>query len=211
MVLDLLVPPRCPACGAVPTSVWCGVCLAHLARLALPGLGAEDLAPGVRAVGAYAYTDVVRDTILAVKAGGRHDAVDGMGSLLRARLKLPAPRPGLAVTWVPTARRTLAERGVCVPRRLAGPRARPLLRRARDTPDQTALGASARRTSVAGVFAPTGPAPPAVVLVDDVRTTGGTALAAAAALRTAGARRVLVATFAVAGQDARDSTSGHRG
>ncbi|MGI8874273.1 MAG: hypothetical protein ACR2KP_08095 [Egibacteraceae bacterium] len=48
-------------------------------------------------------------------------------------------------------------------------------------------------------------------MVDDVRTTGGTALAAAAALRTAGARRVLVATFAVAGQDARDSTSGHRG
>ena len=38
--------------------------------------------------------------------------------------------------------------------------------------------------------------PPAVVLVDDVYTTGATANAAASALRRAGARRVEVVTFA---------------
>jgi predicted amidophosphoribosyltransferase len=40
--------------------------------------------------------------------------------------------------------------------------------------------------------------PAAVVLVDDVRTTGATATAAARALQVAGARRVLVVTFSVA-------------
>ena len=42
-----------------------------------------------------------------------------------------------------------------------------------------------------------------MVLVDDVRTTGATATAAALALRAAGARRVLVVTFAVGGDEAR--------
>ncbi|MGI8730404.1 MAG: ComF family protein, partial [Solirubrobacteraceae bacterium] len=45
-------------------------------------------------------------------------------------------------------------------------------------------------------FAARGPAPPQVVLVDDVHTTGATLSACASALRAAGARRVVAVTWA---------------
>jgi predicted amidophosphoribosyltransferase len=61
---------------------------------------------------------------------------------------------------------------------------------------QRGLPLAERRKNVAGVFRPTGEAPSAVALVDDVYTSGATANAAASALRKAGARRVHVVTFA---------------
>ncbi len=48
-----------------------------------------------------------------------------------------------------------------------------------DLPDQTALDPAGRRALPADAFRATRPVPAAVVLVDDVRTTGATALAAA--------------------------------
>jgi predicted amidophosphoribosyltransferase len=203
-VLDLLLPSRCPACNVpVRTDVWCPGCRAALVALALPDGGVEDLDEGVRAVGAYAYEGVARDSILAVKVHGRHEALRGMSAVLRTRLRLPAPAADLAVTWVPTAPRALRSRGVDVPRVLAGAGAVRLLRCAREGPDQTDLDAATRRTAKHGAFVAVGAAPRAVVLIDDVRTTGATALDAASALRAAGAERVLVATFAVAGDEAR--------
>lgn len=202
-VVDLLLPPRCPACTIPTTSVWCARCLVELSHLALPADRWEELGEGVRAIGAYAYTGVVQDSLVAAKVRGHREALAAMQALLRRRLDLPDPASGVATTWVPTTSRALRERGVCVPRALAGPHAIPLLRAVRSDVDQTALSARARRRSKRGAFAPLGPAPEAVVVVDDVRTTGATARAAAAALREAGAQRVLVATFAVAGDVAR--------
>jgi predicted amidophosphoribosyltransferase len=203
-VLDLLLPPRCPACGIpVGAAVFCGGCRIELADLALPDLGLAELDDGVRAIGSYAYAGVVRDAILAVKAHGRHEALRGMGALMRTRLGLAALPADVAVTAVPTVPRVRRQRGVDVPHVLAGVRAQRLLRCVREDADQTGLTARGRRRAKQGAFAAIGPVPARVVLVDDVRTTGATALAAAAALREAGARRVLVATFAVAGDDAR--------
>lgn len=217
-IVDLLLPPRCPACDAPAVMTWCGPCLGALSGLVLPDHGDVALDDGVRAVGAYAYDGVVRDTVLAVKVRGRHAALPAMGRLMRARLGLDhagvgradPQRPRVAgpgrpwvLTWVPATRRRVRRRGVDPPRVLAGPGAVRLLRRVRDAPDQTALAADERRRAPLGGFVADGWVPPAVVLVDDVRTTGTTARAAAAALREAGARRVLVVTFAVSGRDAR--------
>jgi predicted amidophosphoribosyltransferase len=72
----------------------------------------------------------------------------------------------------------------------------PSLSRREGSLRQRGLSQPERRRNVAGAFVAQARVPPAVVLVDDVYTTGATVNAAAAALRKAGARRVEVVTFA---------------
>lgn len=74
-----------------------------------------------------------------------------------------------------------------------------VLGRRRATAPQTSLDAAGRRRNVARAFAVTDPARVrgrALLLVDDVLTTGATARACATALRTAGATQVGVLVFA---------------
>jgi ComF family protein len=73
------------------------------------------------------------------------------------------------------------------------------LRRVRHTPRQTAQSASGRKENVRGAFAVRRGAPlagRAILLVDDVMTTGATAGEAARMLRAAGAARAVVAVLA---------------
>jgi predicted amidophosphoribosyltransferase len=87
--------------------------------------------------------------------------------------------------------------------RLAVPSRPSWLRRVRNTPRQTAQSIAGRRENVRGAFlarAGAGLRGKAVLLVDDVLTTGATAGEAAAALRAAGAARVAVAVLGRGGQ-----------
>jgi ComF family protein len=73
------------------------------------------------------------------------------------------------------------------------------LRRTRYTPYQSSRTTAERRANVAGVFVARTPASVrgrTILLVDDVLTTGSTASEAARALKTAGAKRVVVAVLA---------------
>ncbi|MPZ72446.1 MAG: hypothetical protein GEU74_04335 [Nitriliruptorales bacterium] len=199
LLLDALLPARCAACGA-PAAGWCGACRTAAEALRLPGGRPVLLSPRVAAVGVFAYDGVVRDAVRGLKIAGRHAAAATLGDAIRS---LPVIPRSWTVTWVPSTRRRQRERGVEITRLLAGRDAVPLLRRVGERPDQTALTAMQRRRSPLGSFAPAGRVAGNVVLVDDVRTTGATATAAAQALLAAGAGRVLVATFAVGGDAVR--------
>lgn len=208
-VVDVLVPPRCAGCDRpVAQAGWplCPPCAAALAACALPPTPVA-LAPGVRAVGGYRHEGTARTVLLAAKTRGRRAVLPVLATLLRSRLSVPPPGRGLAWTWIPPGARTRRLRGVDVPAALAGHEARRLLRPARrpggrpsrgQAGGQTGRSAAGRRRGARGRYVACGPVPPAVVLVDDVRTTGSTAVAAARALQAAGARRVLVVTFSVA-------------
>lgn len=203
-LVDLLVPPRCAACVA-PARGWCTGCAGDAERLRLgPDIWAP-LAEGVAAIGVFAYGGVVRDAVRGMKVQGRFAAARWLGREIAAH---PAMPHGWPLTWVPSTRARLRQRGVEIPRLLAGPSATALLRRTVERPDQTTLSSAQRRVSPVGAFAAASSVPRQVVLIDDVRTTGATALAAAQALVDGGAGQVLVATLAVGGDDARRTPDG---
>ena len=127
------------------------------------------------------------------------------GALLAAELvaaHIPAPSAD-AITFVPPDDGRLLSRGHHPPERLAHALAPlwqlevvPLLTRRGAGGRQAGLTRSERRVNIRGAFAARPEVPVAVVLVDDVYTTGATCSEAASSLRAAGARRVDVVTFA---------------
>jgi predicted amidophosphoribosyltransferase len=195
-LVDLVLPERCAACGGVATSL-CASCGRAAGFLRLPDGGPVRLGPAVLAIAAFRYDGVIARAIRDVKTPGRHRAAVHLGRLLWAELADAVPEPATwPRTWVPSTPGRLRHRGADIPRLLAGPAAVSLLRRTRQCNDQTALSADQRRIARRGDFRHRQSVPRRVVLVDDVRTTGGTAAAAAGALVRGGAERVLVVTLA---------------
>jgi ComF family protein len=140
--------------------------------------------------------------IQRLKYARRRALADALGHLLAERY--PFAADALLVP-VPLHLTRLRERGfnqaVLLARRLGRARGLAVASRAlvrlRATHAQPGLGAAARRTNLAGAFAlraGTVVARRAVVLVDDVLTTGATADACASVLLAAGARRVDIYT-----------------
>jgi predicted amidophosphoribosyltransferase len=189
----------------------CAVCARPLGR-GTAGGGCPDcrrLRPrfeAVRAAGAYRGT--LRRLVVGMKYAGRPDRAWPLGDLLAARLAGWGPARGVAlVVPFPTTASARRRRGFDPPERIAEevalrlglPLAARVLERTGEPRPQASLPRGERLRAPRGtvrVRRPEAVAGRAVLLVDDVLTTGATADAAARALLRAGASRVLVAVAA---------------
>ncbi|MEA2148333.1 MAG: hypothetical protein QOD69_163 [Solirubrobacteraceae bacterium] len=216
-LVALAVPPRCAACrapGRRAADVLCGAC-----RRALPWLPVERCprcalplpcgrrcparaAPFAAAWAAVAYEGAARDVLHALKFAGARP----LAGVMAAQIAAGAPGgllAGGAIVPVPAHPGRRRSRGYDPAELLARALARraglplaPVLRRGGGAVRQLGSSRDVRRApgrlGVAAIRA----APPLVVLVDDVHTTGATLEACAAALRAAGAQRVTAVTWA---------------
>jgi predicted amidophosphoribosyltransferase len=175
----VLLRDPCPRCGS-PRSASDARCDRCRGR-GLPWIAAAHVS--------FAYAGLIDELVGEAKAGGRAAAVGALCSLfpeiaLDVDCVVPVPpasgrRPGphLATALA----RTFA-------RRIGRPLRR-ALKQTRMLAEQHRLTYAERRRNLAGAFAAR-PIAGRVALVDDLMTSGATAVAAAAALRQAGAERV---------------------
>jgi ComF family protein len=178
--------PFCPACGP-------------------PAPAASSALEGVPLLVAGAYAPPLAQAICRLKFEGRAELARELAALLAPRLALFGLGPGTAFVPVPLHRERLVERGfnqsALVASALAAstggrfvPRA---LERSRKTAQQARLGRGEREANVRQAFvARAGLVPSRSVLVDDVVTTGATALACVRALRQAGSEVLAIAALA---------------
>lgn len=171
-------------CGGAGAVV-CATCEAQLAPP--PALPPPLHVDACRAL--VAYDDASRLLLLALKNRDRREAVTWLADRLAG-----SPLHGDVVAWAPTSAPRRSRRGFdhaeLLARALArrwGLPARALLRRL-PGPPQSGRSAAARRHNPH--FGVAGAVPAAVVVVDDIATTGATLTAAARALRGAGAASV---------------------
>jgi predicted amidophosphoribosyltransferase len=225
---DLVLPRVCAGCG-VPGVALCRACAA---LLAVPHLAApRRFPPGFPpTVAAGRYAGPVRPAVVAFKERGRAELARPLGTALAlavaAVLTGAGTPPGrVLLVPVPSSAAALRSRGRDHVRELArravaelaaagvGAAEARLLRRSGRVRDSAGLSAAERRANLAGTFRLAAMPPPAgaVVLVDDVVTSGAT-LTAAAGVLAAGlpesGRPVLAAVVAATPRDPSRSTVG---
>ncbi len=207
-VVDLVYPPRCPACG-VAIAGQEGLCVDCWSTLEVPLFPAiSDAAVPVFA--ATIYNDTSRRLVLAYKHGGRIALARLLAQLIAARL--PVEEAGAApplLVPVPLHRWRLWQRGFNQAALLARELARlgkgeavvDALIRHRRTPNLGGLGRDERERVLTGAIR-LNPARAAllsgraVVLIDDVLTSGATSRACIGAITAARPAAMSVACFA---------------
>lgn len=221
LLADLVLPLECAGCGESRSrSALRGLCALCALSLAgppvparLPGDGPGSAAlPPVHALAAY--LDPVPEIIIAQKEHGRLDLARPLGrELARAAQAAAAGAQPLWLVPVPSTRAATVRRGqdptlrmarAAAGRLRAGGRAAavlPALTHRRNVSDQAGLGRRERAANLAGALAVRASSARllgerAVVLVDDVVTSGATLAEAARALRAAGNAPVGAAVLA---------------
>jgi ComF family protein len=211
-LLELVLPPACAGCGRYG-AVLCAGCGAALRPLSEPGdrfLAADpSVVVGdalVVGVAAFAHRDEVQRILRRLKYGGGRRVADPLaGAALPALRGLVSATGRVPLVPVPLHRSRQRDRGynqtdllaTALGRRAALP-VWPALVRHRATERQHGLDRATRLRNLGDAMAfrpsasgPTGtPLPAAVILIDDILTTGATFEACAAILRAAGVSAV---------------------
>lgn len=212
-LLDVALPPACAGCSVEGVTL-CPTCLRAVGvRLALPAgvpIGLPSAMPPTLAQLEWCapFSGPVRAALHGLKYAGERRLIGPLAEAVAARWQA-AGAGGQLLVPVPVhaerARRRGYDQAVLLAAEVARCLQMPWLRaleRTRNTSPQFDLGRRARRTNVAGAFAPAGVVQAAqisgawVVLVDDVVTTGSTLVACAEALYGAGAVAVSAITVA---------------
>jgi predicted amidophosphoribosyltransferase len=207
-VLDLVLPLECGGCGA-PSTRWCDVCAAELElRPDDPRLIAPRVDPQVPVFSLGRYAGARRTAIVAMKERGRSDLVGPLSSALGRGLDrlvawgiIAAP---LTLVPAPTRRSAARRRGGDPVTRIAcavadvrgGITVVPALRIRAMTRDSVGLSTTARQRNIDGRVRMRRQVGGAVVVVDDIVTTGATATESVRILQIAGAPVVGVLAIA---------------
>lgn len=218
--LHLIAPALCPGCDeplAPSERSYCDACRASLEPAPFPReifseisdrFPGEELAlDAIASLYGFAEGSTAQRLIHALKYGGCYRLGVEMGRELGTALTMFREFEEIdLVVPVPLHRARRRERGYNqaeaiaegVAMTLAGSRMAPALERTRHTRSQTTLDAGTRRRNVREIFRAADALirDRALLLCDDVCTTGATLNACAEALLAAGARRVVAATVA---------------
>jgi predicted amidophosphoribosyltransferase len=198
-MLDLVLPLECGGCGA-PGTRWCDACARQLAVQAdQPHLITPRVDPGVPVLSLGRYAGPRREAIVAVKEHGRADLIAPLGVALKAGLErmftwgvIDTP---LTIVPAPTRRSAARRRGGDPVTRIArvattgldGVHVVQALRLRALVRDSVGLSGADRQRNIAGRVKPIKALAGAVLVVDDIVTTGATATESVRVLHVGGA------------------------
>lgn len=198
-VFDALCPPACAACGQVGADI-CRICRCTIVEELRSNRASSSIATQTVVSG---FEGRIRDVISGMKFKHHRGAARYLGGLIARQLINDGVIPGRdveAVTWVPTTKQRLRERGFDpseVMARVVGVQlGLPVIR----TLDRVDSGEQKTRTRIERWNGPgflgRQTRCDRVVLVDDIITTGATIAAASGALRTSGISHIHIAAVA---------------